>query len=208
MQRKDKVPHEKQADEQAYQHVVGGVGGGEIRAARDSRLVELANLGRDDKTLEYMVHMAKGEDYGFETGNTLSNRERFRMNPLWIDVDAAPSSRLNTGYTQVLPRHTHETNVIRKPQRQRYERSPGRKRYDGWPERGDFMASSPVNDIDESSKIKRNAARQQVEREGNFMRASCRHAKGKLHVPVQDVVMSQHQHPANADEHGVSQASL
>lgn len=176
MQVKDEVPDETQR----YERLVGAIGGGEIRAARDSRLVELSNLGRDDKTLEYLAHMAKGEDFEFEAGNTLSNRERFRMNPLWIDVDAEPCSRLNTGYSQVLPRHAQETNVVHKPQstskRHEYESSPGRKRNDFGHKRGDFIASSPLNDDGKLSKIERNAARQQVEREGEFMRASCRHA--------------------------------
>lgn len=170
-----------QDEQNMYERYMSGAGGGEIVAARESRLVELANLGRDDKTLEYMVHMAKGEDYEFETGNTLSNRERFRTNPLWIDVDAAPSSRLNTGYSMGLPRHSHEMKVMPRALydsrgHRTHDFSPAQKRYNINSERGTFMASSPLNDSEASNKTKRDEARQLLEREGHFMRASCKHA--------------------------------
>jgi hypothetical protein len=160
-----------------HERSMSGAGGEEeIVATRDSRLVELANLASDDTTLEYMVHMAKGEDSGIYAGNTLSNRERFRTNPLWIDVDAAPSSRLNTGYSMGLPRHAHEMKVQHGVNDFRGHRnhdvSPAQKRSNINSERGTFMASSPMNDSEEAGSFHESL----LERQGRFMRASCKHA--------------------------------
>ena len=126
-------------------------------------------------------HQSEGRDEATATlGGSLANRDRFRKNPLWIDIEADPKSRAATSHNAQLPRHVNEVlRVENAPQPAPYGPNPGRQRN---PARKDarFMASSPVND-NSSAKTGRDQIGPRVERTGFFMTASCKYAPdGKL----------------------------
>jgi len=129
----------------------------------------------DTRTLDFSG--AEHRKEAFKKMNlSLANRARFRTNPLWVEcTEEEAESRTSSNHGVRLPSHANETmsgmSSKKGARMTQTGQSPKEKKRETCRGEIRFMASSPANN--DASKP-RDQPSFQVERTGQFMRASCR----------------------------------